>query len=81
MTCLNTFGSYTCVCMDQNKEYKPLEGCVMRDVCVEDNGAHNPCDLTNGICVSSMEGPQCFCKPGFKLGEDGVSCIGKTDYF
>lgn len=73
--CYNTFGSFACVCHDPMKEYVGGE-CVLRDVCNGDEGISNPCDRDNGICVNTLEGPQCFCKEGYRLGSDGVRCEG-----
>ena len=30
------------------------------------------------MCRQTPKGPECFCKPGFVLDSDGISCNGKS---
>lgn len=78
VSCHNLPGSYACVCHNESKEWTGSE-CVMRDICEGDGGIYNPCDTSNGLCVNTLDGPQCFCKPGFRLAPNGSDCEGERN--
>uniref|UniRef100_A0A3B3ZB36 Fibrillin 1 n=1 Tax=Periophthalmus magnuspinnatus TaxID=409849 RepID=A0A3B3ZB36_9GOBI len=66
--CVNTLGSYSCIC---KQGYTPdISGtqCVDVDECIQ---APKPC---NFICKNTEGSYQCSCPRGYILQEDGKSC-------
>ena len=54
-------------------EWNYLHGCSASDV--------NECLTNNGgcaqICNNTVGSFMCSCNPGYSLGADGISCVGK----
>lgn len=69
-------GTFACVCHNEYKQWSG-HGCELKDFCDADGGIENPCDRLNGHCVNTLDGPECLCKAGFRLGSDGTTCEGK----
>lgn len=63
--CVNTHGSYTCVC---NDGYEMVDGkCIDVDEC-----AHSRCQHS---CLNHAGSFSCYCEDGFTLSDDGHSCV------
>ncbi|XP_042357011.1 complement component C1q receptor [Plectropomus leopardus] len=62
--CVNTHGSYMCVC---NSGYEMVDGaCIDVDECVQTRCEHS--------CLNNVGSFSCYCNKGFSLAEDGLSC-------
>ncbi|XP_043990687.1 fibrillin-1 isoform X2 [Gambusia affinis] len=66
--CLNTLGSYNCVCKPGYTTDISGTQCVDVDECIQ---APKPC---NFICKNTEGGYLCSCPRGYVLQEDGKSC-------
>ncbi|XP_027869787.1 fibrillin-1 [Xiphophorus couchianus] len=66
--CLNTLGSYNCVCKPGYTTDITGTQCVDVDECIQ---APKPC---NFICKNTEGGYLCSCPRGYALQEDGKSC-------
>ncbi|XP_028252255.1 complement component C1q receptor [Parambassis ranga] len=62
--CVNTHGSYTCVCKDG---YEMTDGkCRGVDECMQSRCEHG--------CLNNLGSFSCYCNEGFTLSKDGLSC-------
>ncbi|KAJ8252437.1 hypothetical protein COCON_G00217490 [Conger conger] len=66
--CVNTLGSYNCICKPGYTTHITRTTCVDVDECTQ---APKPC---NFICKNTDGGYQCSCPRGYLLQEDGKSC-------
>ncbi|XP_067829444.1 fibrillin-1-like isoform X1 [Heptranchias perlo] len=66
--CINTVGSYLCLCMTGYTTDLTGTSCVDLDECVQ---APKPC---NFICKNTEGSYQCSCPRGYLLQENGKSC-------
>ncbi|XP_023930780.1 fibrillin-1-like [Lingula anatina] len=69
-TCVNTVGSYNCVCMP-GYEQDGVGGCRDIDECQR---GLDRCDPLTQDCVNTPGSYQCRCKDGYKLTADKESC-------
>ncbi|XP_054929326.1 uncharacterized protein [Dermacentor andersoni] len=66
--CVNTDGSFRCVCTDGYKLDKDGKSCKDIDEC---QTPQNPCE---GQCLNTEGSFRCVCPAGYKLDKDGKSC-------
>lgn len=70
--CINTEGSFKCECLDRELVFDQGR-CRPINKCTDFNGRLNDCSQN---CVSGNDGRgKCECNHGFKLHEDGKTCI------
>jgi hypothetical protein len=66
-TCVNTYGSFTCVCAGGYELNKEQNACVDVDECV---GAKNNCARGTSTCVNTEASFVCVCNAGFLTPEE-----------
>uniref|UniRef100_A0A8C2GKQ6 Fibrillin 2a n=1 Tax=Cyprinus carpio TaxID=7962 RepID=A0A8C2GKQ6_CYPCA len=66
--CLNTEGSFQCICNAGFKLTPDGKNCMDHDECA----ATNMC--LNGMCINEDGSFKCVCKPGFSLNSSGRYC-------
>ncbi|OII76356.1 calcium binding EGF domain-containing protein [Cryptosporidium andersoni] len=76
--CINTEGSFRCECLDRNLIFE-LGRCRAINKCKDYNGKLNDCSQ---LCISGAEGQgECSCKDGYRLHDDGKTCIDIDECF
>ena len=65
--CINTMGSYRCLCNTGYKVAPSGSECVDFDECV----MSEPCEFT---CANTQGSYQCSCPEGYSLNADGRTC-------
>ncbi|KAJ1607293.1 signal peptide-containing protein [Cryptosporidium canis] len=70
--CINTEGSFRCECLDRELVFDQGR-CRPINKCSDFNGRLNDCSQN---CITGGDGRgKCDCNPGFKLHENGKTCI------
>ncbi|KAF3821503.1 hypothetical protein GH733_009545 [Mirounga leonina] len=67
--CVNTDGSFQCICNAGFELTTDGKNCVDHDECTTTNMC------LNGMCINEDGSFKCICKPGFVLAPDGRYCI------
>ncbi|GCC40300.1 hypothetical protein chiPu_0024387, partial [Chiloscyllium punctatum] len=69
--CLNSVGSYTCLCAEGFTTSADLSTCLDVNECTQPG----VCD--RGSCTNTVGSFECVCEPGFLVDEDRSQCFGK----
>merc|ERR1712126_536237 len=78
--CINTYGSFNCVCEDGFEGMPPKLQCLDINECnsidtkcdINECSDTTLCNLENMECINKVPGYECKCKAGFILNENGV---------
>ncbi|CAH1243104.1 FBN2 [Branchiostoma lanceolatum] len=70
--CVNTAGSYTCVCPQGFHKEGGSHVCLDINECRQPT--QNDCDDRHGFCTNTDGGYTCGCQPGYRLQSDGKTC-------
>ncbi|XP_078573089.1 uncharacterized protein LOC144859950 [Branchiostoma floridae x Branchiostoma japonicum] len=70
--CVNTPGSFSCVCHPGYQRDGDGHHCVDINECR--NKDHNRCDPHHGVCVNEEGGYRCMCQPGHTTSDNGTTC-------
>ncbi|XP_066302792.1 signal peptide, CUB and EGF-like domain-containing protein 2 [Branchiostoma lanceolatum] len=73
--CLNSLGSYRCLCKLGFEPKEDQHECKDVDECL-DNGGRGSCDH---ICTDMLGSYRCSCRDGYELSADGFSCVDADD--
>ncbi|XP_057245369.1 fibrillin-2-like, partial [Malurus melanocephalus] len=67
--CVNTDGSFQCICNAGFEITPDGKNCVDHDECATTNMC------LNGMCINEDGSFKCICKPGFVLAPNGRYCV------
>eukprot|EP00057_Strongylocentrotus_purpuratus_P007664 XP_011662138.1 PREDICTED: hyalin-like [Strongylocentrotus purpuratus] len=72
--CMNSAGSYSCLCSPGYELSDDNITCNDTDEC---SAVPSVCDSDNGVCMNSVGSYNCSCSSGYELSNDNITCNGK----